>query len=127
MRGYVPSKERNCHMSDLTISVLRYSLDGASQAEQAAAANIANDQTPGYQEKTVSFESSLQAALADGTPSVAQVTTGVSSAPPGTDGNNVDLTSQLVAVQKDQLQAQADVDALNLHFAILQGSIGGAF
>ncbi len=114
-------------MSDLVISVLRYSIAGAAAAEQAAAANIANDQTPGYQEVTVSFQSSLQAALASSTPATAQVTTGVSSAPGGADGNNVDLTSQMVEVQKEQLQTQADVEAVNLHFAILSGSMGNAF
>jgi len=115
------------HVSDLVVNVLRYSLDGASQAEQAAASNVANDQTPGYQEQTVSFQSSLAAALSSSTPTTATVTTGVSAAPDGTDGNNVDLTSQLVDIQKEQLQTQADVDAVNLHFAILQGSMGGSF
>ena len=114
-------------MSDLVISVLQFSLDGASAAAQAAAANIANDQTPGYQEKTVSFQASLQSALASNTPATAQVTTGVSTAPGGSDGNNVDLTSQMVEVQKEQLQTQADVEAVNLHFAILSGSTGNAF
>lgn len=114
-------------MSDLAISVLQYSLNGAAAAEQAASANIANDQTPGYQEETVSFQASLQAALSSSTPATAEVTTGVSDAPDGTDGNNVDLTSQMVAIQKDELQTQADVEAVNLHFAILSGSIGNAF
>ncbi len=114
-------------MSDLVVNVLRYSLDGAAQAERAAASNVANDQTPGYQEKTVSFQASLAAALSSATPATATVTTGISAAPDGTDGNNVNLTSQLVDIQKQQLQTQADVEAVNLHFAILQGSMGGAF
>jgi flagellar basal body rod protein FlgB len=114
-------------VSDLAISVLQYSLNGAAAAEQAASANIANDQTPGYQEETVSFQASLQAALSSSTPTTAEVTTGVSDAPDGADGNNVDLTSQMVDIQKDELQTQADVEAVNLHFAILSGSMGNAF
>jgi flagellar basal body rod protein FlgB len=117
---------RKVHVG-LAVNVLQFSLNGAAQAEQAAAANIANDQTPGYQEQTVSFQASLEAALSSGTPSTAEVTTGVSDAPEGSDGNNVDLTSQMVDVQRDQLQTQADVEALNLHFAILSGSMGNAF
>lgn len=110
-------------MSSLTISVLRYALDGLGVAEKAASNNIANDQTPDYTAETVSFEPALAAALGQGHGTVhASVTIGLSAAPAGTDGNNVDLTTAMTGLQEDTLQYQALSSALNAKFRILSAA-----
>ena len=92
-----------------TIGVLGYALDNLGQAEQVAAGNVANDQTPGYTAKTYDFESSLRAAMAGGGTATLTPTTGLSPAPAGTNGNNVDLAHEMVDMSGYQVQAQAGV------------------
>lgn len=102
-----------------TIDVLGYALDSLGQAQQVTAGNVANDQTPGYTAKTYDFESALRTAIASGGTATLTPATGLSPAPPGTDGNNVDLAQQMVDMSKYQLQAQAVSDALSTQFQIL--------
>lgn len=102
-----------------TIDVLGYALDNLGHAQQVTAGNIANDQTPGYTAKTYNFESSLQAAMAGGGTATLAPTTGLSTAPPGTDGNNVNLSQQMVGVSEERVQTQAVSDALSTQFQIL--------
>jgi flagellar basal-body rod protein FlgB len=102
-----------------TIGVLSYALGSLGQAEQVAAGNIANDQTPGYTARTYDFESALRAAIASGGTATLAPTTGLSTAPPGTDGNNVDLAQEMVDMSEYQVQTQAVSDALSTQFQIL--------
>lgn len=106
----------------LTVNVLGYALDALGQAEKVAADNISNDQTPGYSAKTYSFRSALANAISSGGTATLSPTEGTSPAAAGTDGNNVNLSNQLVAVSADQLQTQAVSDALNSQFQILSES-----
>jgi flagellar basal-body rod protein FlgB len=110
----------------LITDVLGYTLDALGQAEQVAAGNVANDQTPGYVAKTYDFETSLQAALAAGGVRTLAPTEGLSAAPAGSNGNNVDLASQLVALSEYQLQSQAVSEALSSHFQVLADSMGAS-
>ena len=106
-----------------TINVLGYALNSLGQAEQVAAGNVANDQTPGYTAKTYDFQSSLRAAMASGGTATLAPTEGLSPAPAGTDGNNVDLPKELTTLAQDQLQTQAVSDALSTQFQILGDSM----
>ena len=108
------------------ISVLSYALDNLGQAEQVVAGNVANDQTPGYTAKTYDFESSLKAAMAAGGTSTLAPVTGLSPAPAGTDGNNVDRSQQMVDMSEYQVQAQAVSDALSTQFQILGDAMGAS-
>jgi flagellar basal-body rod protein FlgB len=103
----------------LTTNVLGYALDALGQAEQVAAGNVANDQTPGYTAKTYNFDTALRAALASGGTATLTPTEGLSPAPAGTDGNNVDLAQQMTNLSEDQVQTQAVADALSTQFQIL--------
>jgi len=103
----------------LITGVLGYALDALSQAEQVTAGNIANDQTPGYTAKTFDFDTSLRAALAAGGRQTLAPATGLSTAPAGSDGNNVDLAHEMTDLSKEQLQTQAVSEALTSHFQIL--------
>ncbi|HMD45958.1 MAG TPA: flagellar basal body rod protein FlgB [Acidimicrobiales bacterium] len=108
------------------VDVLQFAIDGLSQRQDAVANNLANANTPGYTANEVSFESSLNQALStpDGT---AQVTTTKSTNAPGTDGNNVDLSGELVAAQQTTLQYQTMTDLINAQFRLIQGAAGGSF
>jgi len=110
----------------LTINVLGYALDALGQSEQVIAGNVANDQTPGYTAKTYDFQSALQAAIASGGTATLSPTEGLSPAPAGTDGNNVNLSQQLVNLSQDQLQTQAVSDALSTQFQILGDAMGAS-
>ncbi len=110
----------------LTIGVLGYALDNLGQAEQVAAGNVANDQTPGYTAKTYDFESSLRAAMAGGGTATLTPTTGLSPAPAGTNGNNVNLSQQMVDMSGYQVQAQAVSDALSTQFQILNDAMAAS-
>jgi flagellar basal-body rod protein FlgB len=104
-------------MSDLSIGILQYGLDSLSLAQQAAANNIANLDTPGYTAEEVNFQASLEQALAQGQGSpTASAQVYASTAPPGPNGNNVDVTQEISNLQQDVLQYQTLVNALNAKF-----------
>lgn len=114
-------------MNDAVVGALQFSLAGLDQATKVAANNIANDQTPGFTASVAHWSSSLRAAVAARVPATAHSSTTLSTAPAGTDGNNVNLTTQIDGLQKDNLQQSADVAALNYYFSTLNGSMGGVF
>jgi flagellar basal-body rod protein FlgB len=107
------------------IGILQFAIDATSERQRAIADNLANAQTPGYTAKDVNFEQSLASAINHG--GSASVTDTYSAAPPATDGNNVDLTTQIVAAQSSTLQYQMLTDYLNAQFLLVQGAAGGPF
>lgn len=85
------------------------SLDALWKRGQVIANNIANSDTPGYKEKTVSFEESLQAALADNNITKSEL----ASVNPTTVEKNtfylqngVDMENQMIELSRTQLQYQ---------------------
>jgi flagellar basal-body rod protein FlgB len=112
---------------DGTIQVLQYALDSLTLAQNQVAANIANDQTPNYTDVEVDFESSLQAAIESPNGGTAAPIRFASPDQPATNGNNVDLTAELMEADRDTLQYQAVVDALNFKFRLLKGVMGGGY
>ena len=83
--------------TDVVASTLRAALDGLSLRQRVTADNISNIDTPGFRASTVDFESSLRTALTDGdlaSGATVTPTAGVSAAPTGPDGNNVDLQTE---------------------------------
>ncbi len=108
-----------------TIPALQFALEGLTLQQQVISNNVANASTPGFLASNVSFESSLANALAGGgqaTPSVA-----TSNAPVGLNGNNVSLSTELVALEKNAMAYQAVSNQLTTQFQILSGSMGGQF
>ena len=114
-------------MSGSIVGVLQFAIDGLTRRQDAVANNLANSQTPGFTATDVSFEQSLGQALASSGRSSAQITASPSAAPPATDGNNVDLASQLVAAQQTTLEYQTMSELLNAQFMLVQGAAGGSF
>ena len=112
-------------MGGNVVNILQFALDGVTQQQQAIAGNLANAETPGYTAEHVSFRQSLERAIAEG--GTATITEQPSKAPPASDGNNVDLTTALVAAQQSTLQYQVITSALNDQFHLVQGAAGGPF
>lgn len=108
-----------------TIGILRFALDGVTTDQNAIANNLANDQTPGYTAEVVSFKQSLASALGSG--GTARITEAPSSAPAASNGNNVDLTTQMVSAEDSTLEYQTITDSLNAQFRLIRGAAGGSF
>jgi flagellar basal-body rod protein FlgB len=109
------------------VDILQFALDGVAQQQAAIANDLANAQTPGYTGTQVSFQQSLAQAMASPGTAVAQVSSSPSPTLPSTNGNNVDLTNELVAAQQATLQYQAITEAVNAQLRLVQGSAGGSF
>lgn len=114
-------------MSGGIIDVLHFAIDSIGAQQSAVANNIANAQTPNYHATDVSFEQSLQQALASPGGAVAHSSLVASSAPAAVDGNNVSLATDLVEAEKATLQYQTVTDSLNAQFRLIQGSTGGTY
>jgi len=112
---------------DGIVGILKFAADGLTQQQQAIAGNLANSETPGYTAQDVSFESSLQQALGSPNGATASVTTTPDPATPATNGNNVDVSGQLVSAEKNTLQYQTTVEMLNAQFHLISGATGGSF
>ena len=105
------------------INVLNFALDAIQQRQQVIANNIANENTPGYQAKVVTFENSLAAAVANGgTASASVVPEGLAS---GTDGNNVSLPAELALESQTNLENQSVANSLSSEFATLSTAVSG--
>jgi len=103
-------------------SVLHSALDGLALRQRVIADNIANVDTPGFRATSVDFETSLQAAIADGS----IVNGGVSAqtlptdTPVGENGNNVDLRKETLGAMQSQFQYQMVTRAVSDHFELIK-------
>lgn len=93
----------------ITLEVGRKSLDALWQRSNVIADNIANADTPGYQQKSVSFEDQLAGALGDNrlTGSELSGLQAVQTVTPGggtPDGSAVDMEQQITELMRNQLQ-----------------------
>ncbi len=114
-------------MTSGVIGILQFAIDGITSQQDATANNIANEATPSFTASQVSFEQSLQQALASGGPALAQTTTAASPNPAATNANNVDVGQQIVASQQEVLHYQQVTDSLNAQLRLIQGAAGGSF
>ena len=113
--------------ADGVAGVLHTALNGISFRQGVIADNIANIDTPGFTAATVDFESSLRAAIADGSLTASEVlpSTGRSSAPAGINGNNVDLASETMASMQSVFQYQLLTRAVGDRYSLITTAIGG--
>lgn len=114
-------------MSEGIVGILQFAVDSVSAQQQTTANNIANEQTPGYSAQDVSFEQSLQQAMDSPSGGTASATLTTSSAAPATDGNNVDLPTEMTDATQETMQYQSMVELLNAQFRLVQGAAGGSF
>ena len=114
---------------DTTQLALQQSISGASQRQQALAANIANASTPGYQRVDVDFHSSLAAALGsedagEALHSVKFNTTVDSAGATRADGSSVDVDSESAKLAANALEHQAAVQVAHARIGILKSAMG---
>lgn len=114
-------------MTSGIIGILQFSIDGITDQQNAAANNIANQATPGYKASEVNFEQSLQQAIAAGGTGMAVESTALSAAPPATNGNNVNLSDEMVAAEQDALRYKQVSESLSAQFRLIQGAAGGNY
>jgi flagellar basal-body rod protein FlgB len=114
-------------MSGGIVDVLQFAIDGVTQQTNATANNLANANTPGYTASNVNFQQSLAQAIEAPGEATATVTTTPSSDPAGTNGNNVNLASELVSSEKGALEYQQLSESLNSQFRLIRGVVGGSW
>jgi flagellar basal-body rod protein FlgB len=114
-------------IGDVTMSALHTALSGLSLRQRTISDNIANIETPGFHAGRVDFESSLRAAMQDGTdPAQAQPSLAQSLEPTRLDGNNVNLDEETLAMSETQLRYQLVSQAVTDQFARLRTAIGSS-
>ncbi len=114
-------------MSDGIMGVLQFAVDGVSLQQQTTANNIANDETPNYTAQDVNFEQSLQSAMESPSGGTAQSVVANSTRAASTNGNNVDLPTEMTSATQETMQYQSLVELLNAQFRLVQGAAGGSF
>jgi flagellar basal-body rod protein FlgB len=110
-------------MLDLTMQAIQASLDGLAARQRVTAQNLANSETPGYTAQSVSFEDSLAAAVTDGNPAQASISTGVTSDPVDTNGNNVSVDGETLSLIDTGLRYQLATESMNNKFRVLHDSM----
>ena len=116
---------------DTTQAALEATIAGASQRQQALAANLANANTPGYQRVDVDFHSTLAAALGDGSSDAASRLQGASfttqvdaSGATRADGSSVDVDAESAKIAENALEQQAAVQVSHARIGILKSAMG---
>lgn len=97
----------------------------AGRRNRVIADNVANVETPGFLAGRVDFESSLRAAVADGTNPDVAPSTARSLEPTRTNGNNVNLDEETLAGLTTNLRYSAAIEAMNGKFSLLRTAIRG--
>jgi flagellar basal-body rod protein FlgB len=116
---------------DTTQAALEATIAGASQRQQALAANLANANTPGYQRVDVDFHSTLAAALGDGNGDAGSrlqhatfATETDASGATRADGSTVDVDSESAKIAENALEHQAAVQVAHARIGILRAAMG---
>lgn len=121
--------------SDAVASVLDTALDGIALRQRVVANNIANVDTPGFHASRVDFETSLRAAIGDGTftnpttAATAEESVGASVSltptPLGPNQNSVDLQTETMTSMQTQFQYQIVSRAVSDRLALVKTAAGG--
>lgn len=130
--------------NDITMRALQFTLDGLSQRAQVASNNIANADTPNFKASTVTFEDSLQQALAgnntgdlplaltDGADinpdamnngQAAIVETPLLTTSTKNDNNNVDVDSEMTTLADANIMYSAMEQLASTKLSILRSAI----
>jgi flagellar basal-body rod protein FlgB len=117
---------------DTTQLALERSISGASQRQEALAANIANATTPGYQRVDVDFHSSLSAAMGTSDPTKAVQSAAFTTQADRSvganqaDGSTIDIDAESAKLAANALDQQAAVQVAKTRNAILRSAMGVA-
>ena len=112
-------------IDDVASLSLQTAIHGLAVRQQVTANNIANLETPGFTASTVSFETSLAAAVSAGTPTAATIGTEPSDAPAALNGNNVNLDEETLSNVDTGLRYQLALRAMDDKFGLVRDVIKG--
>ena len=121
-----PKGDSSVNLFDNTELGLQAAIRGADMRQTTLAQNLANANTPGYVRKDVDFQSTLAAAMQEGT-SPDQVQFSVStdgSAPMQADGNSVDADTESAKMAENGLEYQALVQVARGRIDIIESAMG---
>jgi flagellar basal-body rod protein FlgB len=112
----------NVELKGSNTRLMGAALDGLAARHRAIAANLANQNTPGYKRLVVSFEDQLARASGgvDLEPKVER-----DRSPGGPDGNNVDAMAELGQMTRVELSYQLLTRALSLEIGQMRAAISG--
>jgi flagellar basal-body rod protein FlgB len=117
---------------DTTQMALERSISGATQRQEALAANIANASTPGYKRVDVDFHGALAAAMGSSDAKSAVAATGFTTQADAAvgatqaDGNSIDVENESAKMAANALEQQAAVSVAKTRNAILRSAMGVA-
>lgn len=115
---------------DTTQLALERTISGATQRQQALAANIANATTPGYQRVDVDFHGALSAAMGSSDAMGALQNTAFATEADRTvgavraDGSTIDIDAEAAKLAANALDSQAAVEVAKTRNAILRSAMG---
>jgi flagellar basal-body rod protein FlgB len=113
-------------ISDATMSVIEYALDGLALRSETIADNVANAEVPGFRGSKVNFEEQLARAVRQGSFSgLRKADPTDSGAAPKADGNTVNVADEVVDMVKTNLATDAMVNAFNFKVGVLRTAIKG--
>ena len=112
-------------LDDVTSLTLQTAIAGLSARQQVTSNNISNVETPDYTASSVNFEQSLADAVAAGNPTQAVFTTTASTLNPGVNGNNVNLSDEIVTAEKTDLQESLLTGALTSKYGLISDVLKG--
>jgi flagellar basal-body rod protein FlgB len=122
---------------DQTVGILARFLDGGASRHQAIAANIANQDTPGYRAVDVSFQEALGAAaesalaplpthpghLSTDPTAATEITSTAAGRSSRLDGNTVNVEHEMAKLAENSLMYQAGTELLSAKFRLLKTAI----
>lgn len=113
-------------ISDATMQVIEYALDGLTLRSETIADNVANAEVPGFRGSKVDFEEKLRRALSSGDFSgLRRPTASDAAGTPKADGNTVAVNEEVVDMIKTNLATDAMVNAFNFKVGLLRSAIRG--
>ena len=129
----------NSLLQSTQVSILEKALSAASLRHKVISNNIANVNTPKFKKSEVSFEDQLEVALNANNTSIARtherhlpLKTGLNVEPTvntitttslRSDGNNVDIDSEMASLSKNSIYYDAVAQQLNKYFSGIKSAI----
>ena len=110
-------------VDDVVTSAVMRAMDGVALRQRVVANNLANAATPGFRAQAVDFEDSLATAISAGRPQDTAITVRSSGTPVKLDGNSVDVTSEVMSLDRASLQFEGLVSALNFKLSTVRAAL----
>ena len=111
-------------IGDATTAGLQAALHALDARRAAHENNISNVETPGYKARSVEFESELRRAMDRGGVADVSPDVSVSDEPGRANGNNVNVSREMVALTETALTQELLIRAMNDKFGLIRTAVG---